>query len=844
MVEKYWKRKVLTLLLYPCRFGVRELIAECENNTGESQVSSGVDSEDDLISVRDDKDCEDRAENFQDLLKSVWVGEDEEEAAVLNPECEKEDDNGVGEQELEEIYEFAATQRKIVQRETELSEGTDCSTSSDTEAALGMNQQMEEEEVKRSESASISNSFKDLRDDNDVERSKCDLSAQKEKMQNINRCKRMNVAQIPFVPHHSEPQKWDVASHDATTNEGETVRRCDGGKDSESSQVSCDVEGESHCEKQFSSFHNGTNVNENYEHLFSATQGDYSEPSLMKEGIEESEKTLCEKHVDINDSLLNSKSQKDLSPHRNSLYGSPFKAYVPVFPAVGSSPVSPKSDRKLAREHVSALEQNKKKKSFPSNEILFQKANELVTASGNENTIPPAELPHTDLNKHMNVPVLSSPVIRTQDPAAQGNEKCDVIVLSSDDEMELQEDKKSPESGSALKEMEVSGQLKCTNVEQGPEIPKPEYNSPVTETEQKSTQVSCVITEKVHISNGVKMSTELPLSSQVDGCTEGKQSPDLSPEKRLHEVSSGTDSSWIVPDTPVLTKSRNFSTQTHVTSINSSENTGPKASTRSLAASFSNHEMDRNLENVSEPALSDKHLPLENSVSERNPSVSPEAESSSEKSPPVSAVDAILLSPGHTNMKSKCANISVLSKSVPPGHERSLEDKTNISVVEVEDSEGEKEVSIASLSSSVLLSDEPPVPVGECWPVEYLSPVRGNSQGSKQVGHANTRAASSPEPGSSHDQWESPDQAQEIKGSTPLQGNPAGRRTTFFCLEKSPIEACTSEGSRPSYLNSKIWDDWDGEEEEEEFPEMLPLSQRVSAAADANLVKTPGKSLY
>eukprot|EP00075_Anas_platyrhynchos_P035453 XP_027324706.1 structure-specific endonuclease subunit SLX4 isoform X2 [Anas platyrhynchos] len=820
------------------RFGVRELIGECENNTGESQVSSGVDSEDDLISVRDDKDCEDRSENFQDLLKSVWVGEDEEEAAVSNPECEKEDDNRVGEQELEEIYEFAATQRKIVQRETELSEGTDGSTCSDTEAALGMNQQMEEEEVKRSESASISNSFKDLRDDNDAERPKYDLSAQKEKMQNINRCERVNVAQIPFVPHHSEPQKWDVASHGATTNEGETIRRCDDGKDSESSQVSCDVEGESHCEKQFSSFHNDTNVNENYEHLFSATQGEYSEPSQMNEGIKESEKTLCENHVDINDSLLNSKSQKDLSPHRNSLYGSPFKAYVPLFPAVGSSPVSPKSDRKLAREHVSALKQNKKKKSFPSNEILLQKANELDTASGNENTISPAEHPHTDLNKHMNVPVLSSPVIRTQDPAAQGNEKCDVIVLSSDDEMELQEDKKSPESGSALKEMEVSGQLKCTNVEQGPEIPKPEYNSSVTETEQKSTQVSCVITEKVHISNGVKMSTELPLSSQVDGCTESRQSPDVSPEKRLHEISSGTDSSWIVPDTPVLTKSRNFSTQTHVTSINSSENTGPKASIRSLAAGNSNSEIDRNLVKVSEPALSDKHLPLENSISERKPSSSPEAESSSEKSPPVSAADAILLSPGHTNMKSKCANTSFVSKSVPPGHEQSLEDKTNISVVEIEDSEGEKEISIASLSSSVLLSYEPPVPVGECWPVEYLSPVRGNSQDSKQVGRTNTRASSSPKAGSSHDQWESP-QAQEIKGSTPLQGNPAGRRTTFFCLDKSPIEASTSVGSRPSYLNSKIWDDWDGEEEEDEFPEMLPLSQRVPAAADANPVKTP-----
>ncbi|NXI71720.1 SLX4 endonuclease, partial [Anseranas semipalmata] len=754
------------------RFGVRELMAECENNTGESQVSSGVDSEDDLISVRDDEDCEDRAENFQDLLKSVWVGEDEEEVAVLNPECEKEDDNGVGEQELEEIYEFAATQRKMVQGETELGEGTDCSMCSDTEAALGMNQQTEEEEVKK--------------------------------------CKSVNAAQIPFVSHHSEPQKWDAASHGAATNEGETIRRCEGGKDYGSSQVSHHVEREDHCEKQFPSFHNDTNINENYEHLFSATQGDYCEPSPVKEVIKESGKTLSEKHADVNDSPLNSKSQKDLSPCRNGSYGSsPPKAYVPLFPAVGSSPLSPKSDRKLAREHGSTLKQNKKKTLFPSDEILFQKANKLDAASGNENTISPAELPHTDLNKHTNV--LSSPVIRTQDPEAQSNEKGDVIVLSSDDEMELQQDKKSPESGSALKEMEFPGQLKCTSVEQGPEIRKPEHNSSITEREQKSTQVSY-------------------------NCTESKQSPNLSPEKWPgHEVSSGTDSSWIVPDTPVLSKSRSFSTQTHITSINSSKSPGPKASTRSLAASNSNHEMDRNLIKVHEAASSDKHLPMENSVSERNPSSSPEAGSFSEKSPPV---DPILLSPGHANMKSKCTDTSFLSKSVPPCHEQSLEGKTNISVVEVEDSEGEKEISIASVSSSVLLGDEPPIPVDDSWHVELLSPVRGNSQDSEQVGHANTGAASSPKPDSSH-QWESPDQAQEIKGSTPLQGNPVGRRSTLLCLEKSPIEACTSVGSRPSYLNSKIWDDWDGEEEEDEFPEMLPLSQRVSAAAGADPVKTP-----
>ncbi|XP_010172114.1 structure-specific endonuclease subunit SLX4, partial [Antrostomus carolinensis] len=819
------------------RFGVRELMSECENNPGEGQVSSGVDSEDDLISVRDDKDCEDRAENFQDLLKSVWVGEDEEEG-MLSSECQKEDDNGVGEEELEEIYEFAATQRKMIQGETEVREGTDCSNCSDTEAAQGTNQQTEEEAVKRPESASISNNFKDLGDDSCVERSKCDSSAQ-EKMQNINRCKSVS-APLTFVPHHSQPQKWDAASHGATANEGETDRRCEGVKDSKSSQVSHD--GADHCEKQFLSFHGETNINESYERLFSATQGDYCEPSPVKEGIRESGKAPSEKHIDVNDSLLYSKSQKDLSPRRNGFYRCPSpKPYVPLFPAVGSSPASPKSDRKFTREHVSTPKENKEEESLPSDEIPFQKANELDTASRNNNTISPAELPDVDLNKHMYVPVLSSPVIRSQDAVTQGNKEGDVIVLSSGDEMELQEDKKSPESGSPLKKMEILGQPKCANVEQGPEIPEPEHNSPVTETEQRSTQLSCGITDTVHTSSDVKMSTELPLSRQTDACMESKQSPNLSPGKRLgHEMSSATDSSWLVPDTPVVSKSRSCSTQTQVTSINSLKSSGSKLSTKNLAAGNSNHEMAGNLIKVCETTLLDRHLPTETSVSERSPSSSPAAGSFSKNSPPVSPVDPVLLSPGHINIKSKCAEISFLSRPEPLCHEQSLEDKPNISVVEIEDSE--KEISLPSVGSSVLLCDEPPIPVDDCWHVECLSPVGGNSQDSRQVSCAKTSTASTPKADSWRDQWESPVPAQEIKGSTPLRGSPVGRRTTLFCLEKSPIEACSSVASRPSYLDSKIWDDWNGEEEDDKFPEMLPLSQRLSAAAGAcqtDPVKTP-----
>ncbi|NXP86330.1 SLX4 endonuclease, partial [Passerina amoena] len=681
------------------RFGVRELMAECESSTGESQVSSGVDSEDDLISVRDDEDCEDRAENFQDLLKSVWVGEDEEEVAMLSPECQKEDDSEVGEQELEEIYEFAATQRKMAQGEREVSEGTDCSTCSDTEAVQGTNQQTEQEEVKRPESASTS-----------------------------------------IGPHHSEPQKWDGTSHGA--NEGGALGGCEDMKDSRSPQVSHDKA--DHCEEQFPGSQGDIDINDSYEHLFSASQGYHCEPSPVKEVAKESGKSPSEKHVGLNDSLVFSKSQKDCSPCKNGFCRSPTpQPYVSLFPALGSSPASPKSEGKFAREHVSTPKQNKKEKSFPSYEIHSQKAKEPGATSKNEIPVSPAELPHSESNKHTRVPVLSSPG-RTQDAAAHRIKKGYVIVLSSDDdEMELQQGKKLPESDSALKEMEVPGHLKCTDMEQGPEIPKPDHNSSIPETEQRSAQVSCGNTDTVCVSGDVKVSPEFPLSRQTGACTEIKRSPNLSPGKRLsNEMSPGTDSSWLVPGTPVLSKSRSFSTQTLVTSINSLKGPGSKLSTKNLAAGNSNHEMAGNLIKVHQTTLSDKHLPMEDLASGRSPPSSQAAESSSKNPLPVSPVAPVLLSPGHTNREGKCANIPGSPTLVPPCQEQPLEDKINVSVVELEDSD--REVSLPSLGSSVLLCEEPPIPVDDCWHLGYLSPARGDNHDSGQVSPAKSSMASSP----------------------------------------------------------------------------------------------------
>ncbi|XP_061456141.1 structure-specific endonuclease subunit SLX4 isoform X2 [Rhineura floridana] len=82
------------------RFGVTELADLCGSQSG--------------ITVSEEEEGEVRAETFEELLKSMWLDEDEE-ALLKCRQQEKTDLETVGEQELEEIYEFAATQGKAAQ---------------------------------------------------------------------------------------------------------------------------------------------------------------------------------------------------------------------------------------------------------------------------------------------------------------------------------------------------------------------------------------------------------------------------------------------------------------------------------------------------------------------------------------------------------------------------------------------------------------------------------------------------------------------------------------------------------------------------------------------------------
>ncbi|XP_040297738.1 structure-specific endonuclease subunit SLX4 isoform X2 [Bufo bufo] len=94
------------------RFGVKSLIDACER-----LVSGTHNTEGQLSTEEEGDDGGERAETFQELLKSMWLNEGEdvfENVQADREDEEKLDDGGVGEGELEEIYEFALTQRKIL----------------------------------------------------------------------------------------------------------------------------------------------------------------------------------------------------------------------------------------------------------------------------------------------------------------------------------------------------------------------------------------------------------------------------------------------------------------------------------------------------------------------------------------------------------------------------------------------------------------------------------------------------------------------------------------------------------------------------------------------------------
>ncbi|NP_001284564.1 uncharacterized protein LOC432277 [Xenopus laevis] len=121
------------------RFGVSSLIEICEHLVSEPENSGTLDAAAAAAEEEED-DGGMRAETFQELLKSMWVDEDEEGTAELETEGQGENKleaEAVGECELEEIYEFVATQRRITEKQDESSSELDIQNPESEDSVLG-----------------------------------------------------------------------------------------------------------------------------------------------------------------------------------------------------------------------------------------------------------------------------------------------------------------------------------------------------------------------------------------------------------------------------------------------------------------------------------------------------------------------------------------------------------------------------------------------------------------------------------------------------------------------------------------------------------------------------------
>ncbi|VCW97700.1 unnamed protein product, partial [Gulo gulo] len=172
-------------------------------------------------------------------------------------------------------------------------------------------------------------------------------------------------------------------------------------------------------------------------------------------------------------------------------------------------------------------------------------------------------------------------------------------------------------------------------------------------------------------------------------------------------------------------------------------------------------------------------------------------------------------------------------KHCPPGPSL-LSQAIASEVVEVEDSEDEQEAASCRANSSSLLDGDPPIPVDDChWHVEPLSPIpidRLNLErtGPLSPGSPGSKAGEAPGSGGCH--------SPALLATAPARGSCAGQRKS---QEKSP-RASSPGSSRPSFLNSALWDDWDGEDQKS--PELLPPAQTLSAgvaAQNSEALETP-----
>ncbi|XP_036885753.1 structure-specific endonuclease subunit SLX4 isoform X1 [Sturnira hondurensis] len=738
-----------------CRFGVSELAHLCK------QASVVMDSEGRQWKEKEDEACESRAENFQELLRSIWVGEEEEAEALLKSEGLEEDKEKVNEAEMEEIYEFAATQRKLLQEERapEIEEetnqlGEDGPDSGQILASVQFNEQSENEEQMESSGQGGDEAP----------------------------AKRKSVGQSTFLPLKGQRSDGE--------EEAEAV------KEALECTSSCSSSQGRPAERKEGSFLCSVDVND-YKQPFLSTPGGYPEPSQVTSDHKRGNGTIRER---VGESSHPPTCQQEPAS---------YPCFVPSQPPPGRSPRQPHPRPHRTRDLSLPVPQSQGRASraasqdSPSKQKRGQSLLTLRNHPGCEKGKERGSLLE-GRNKGVLISSEKSPSIdltqakpghwssiSQNSPSSRNREDEIILLLDSDEEPEREQTKIKSVFNGSLEEgnvLEVSPKFSDlfsiidVDADQEPSQSPPRRDTPVQQEEGRL--------------------------SRNQGYVGGKGTPPLfcSP-KSSPDKDSTSDTSWLVPATPLAGRSRDYSLQTQTLGLRSRMSGYEKAQLKPRAP----------LENRDGPrATSEFSVIVPHTSSSCPASVNPRSPSSPS---PRSHRHFSLLAPSPTSGARTDFSGQFLKHSLP--RLGLLNQATASEVVEVEDSEDEQELASCQASSSPVLDSGTPVPTVDCcWHAEPLSPIPIDSLNLERTGPLSTsspggRAGEALDSGDCH--------SPALLGTTPIRGSGIGQRKS---QEKSP-QASSPGSSRLSFLNSRLWDDWDGEEQKS--PEVLSLAQTSRA---------------
>ncbi|XP_069859686.1 structure-specific endonuclease subunit SLX4-like isoform X1 [Dipodomys merriami] len=721
------------------RFGVSDLAYLCE------QVPVVTDMECEQ-QEKEDENCESRAENFQELLRSVWGDEEEEAETLLKFEGHKEDREEVNEAEMEEIYEFAATQRKLLQEEKARDKDRD-------EGQLG----------------------EDGHGTKPAQRGG----------QGDEKLEKPEQAESVWPEKAETPASWENSKHPlllqdqcsdqvekAETQEQEATMEMSGRASSCSPSAGCRAGS-----KDGSPVHPIT-VHD-YERLLASTQDEFFELSPTPSSHNEHNDTVEESGTDTvcpptpQQPLCSGLKQSpgsgrpsESQPHLRHIGNTPLPAphshsgVSKMASPRSASPVKP-SKRKRDNSYLTVLKEPGHQRGKRPSSTLKGKNKSIHISPENPQ---PIDLTQSKCDH------LSS---RPQSPPSHVNKEDEVILLlDSDEELELEHTKtksvsNDPPGGNVL---EVS--LKSSELFPAIDVDADQEDSPSP------------------LGRGVGLQPEEG-DSQPDRqvTVGGRGSPELfCDQDSSPEEDATTDTSWLVPATPLAGRSRDCSSQTQITSLRMR----PSA--------------DRKARRLSKTSTKHRPGPETAQFSVTRPHVSP-------VSCPYSRRHRLsLLAPSPATRS--CPDFTrQYQKHSPPG--LGLPNEIAVSeVVEVGDSEDEEEVVVAShpADSSPLQDSDPPVPAGNySWHVEPLSPIPIDHLNLERTGPLSTSSPRS-------QTQEALDSGGRLSPGFPDTSLSRGSVAAQGALPARPPRASTPGSSRLSFLNPALWDDWDEEENSPEAP--------------------------